>query len=544
MESGWHVPVKSAHRNYFALHPARAGYCCSVAALLIFFGCDGLQNATANGETRTISFHHIHTKEDLTVTYKRNGRYDEEALKKINHLMRDWRESEPIKMDPHLIDVLWEVHREVGATEAIRVICGYRSPDTNSKLRRRSSGVAKFSQHMHGKAIDFQIPGVPLENVRAAGLRAQRGGVGFYPGSGFVHMDTGNVRHWPRMPEAQLASVMAKGQLGSRSRPTGRRTRGGASGPQAGFLTRCSAVATTRRPRRDRTAGETRDALPGGYDAHRQDAKRPPINRPETRRQVGREAGCGVVPVPAKPVIPAPPPRRSRQPSLNIHGIGDVQDATVPASPTPQCGRVTTGDVPSRVRSSQPARRTASLAHGKRLGQRRHQRARLLAGTAGRRSEAPASGQARAAAAPRRSAVRRERRSEAHVQRCVRKARTVRSQSKEPAHRTPSPTRHSPRRFTARPAPPMGSGNARPAVAPAQTTIAVKRSDDRPVCRRERRCPTARASSRARRRSLQRSVDARHDREPERAVLHADHAVRDARTSAISGPICTSPTRP
>ena len=130
-------------------------------------------------------------------------------------LLRDWRESEPTKMDPHLIDLLWEVHREVGAKEAIWIICGYRSPGTNSMLRRRSSGVAEFSQHTLGKAIDFYIPGVPLERLREVGLRAQRGGVGFYPTSGspFVHMDTGSVRHWPRMPEAQLASVLAKGQL-------------------------------------------------------------------------------------------------------------------------------------------------------------------------------------------------------------------------------------------------------------------------------------------------------------------------------------------
>jgi uncharacterized protein YcbK (DUF882 family) len=214
---GWHVTTKVAHRKLLSSHSARAGYCCSIAALLIFFGCHKLQSANAEGDTRTISFHHVHTDEELTVTYKVNGRYDEEALRKINYLLRDWRESEPIKMDPHLIDLLWEVHREVGAKEAIWIICGYRSPQTNSMLRRRSSGVAEFSQHTLGKAIDFYIPGVPLERLREVGLRAQRGGVGFYPTSGapFVHMDTGSVRHWPRMPEAQLASVLAKGQLKS-----------------------------------------------------------------------------------------------------------------------------------------------------------------------------------------------------------------------------------------------------------------------------------------------------------------------------------------
>ncbi len=216
---GWHVTGKVAPRNRLSLRCARAGYCCSIAALLVLCGSNNLQNAIAQGETRTISFHHIHTDEELTVTYKVNGRYDEEALRKINNLLRDWRESKSIAMDPHLIDLLWEVHREVGAKEAIWIVCGYRSPETNSMLRRRSSGVAQFSQHMLGKAIDFYIPGVSLEQLREAGLRAQRGGVGFYPTSGapFVHMDTGSVRHWPRMPEPQLASVLAKGQINSQS---------------------------------------------------------------------------------------------------------------------------------------------------------------------------------------------------------------------------------------------------------------------------------------------------------------------------------------
>ena len=110
-------------------HSARAACCCSIAALLVLFGGNSLQNASAEGDTRTISLHHVHTDEELTVTYKVNGRYDEEALRKINNLLRDWRESQPTKMDPHLIDLLWEVHREVGAKEAIWIICGYRSPE-------------------------------------------------------------------------------------------------------------------------------------------------------------------------------------------------------------------------------------------------------------------------------------------------------------------------------------------------------------------------------------------------------------------------------
>ena len=117
-------------------------------------------------------------------------------------------------MDPHLFDLLWETYREVGATQPIDVICGYRSPGTNSMLRRRSTGVAQNSHHINGHAIDFFIPGVPLEKVRAIGLRLQRGGVGFYPTSGspFVHLDTGTIRHWPRIPHDELVKVFPDGR--------------------------------------------------------------------------------------------------------------------------------------------------------------------------------------------------------------------------------------------------------------------------------------------------------------------------------------------
>ena len=117
-------------------------------------------------------------------------------------------------MDRRLFDILWEVYRDVDGKKPINIISSYRSPATNSMLRRRSSGVARNSQHVLGHAIDFFIPEVPLEQVRAAGLRLQRGGVGFYPTSGspFVHLDTGSVRHWPRMNHDQLARVFPDGR--------------------------------------------------------------------------------------------------------------------------------------------------------------------------------------------------------------------------------------------------------------------------------------------------------------------------------------------
>ena len=187
---------------------------CGLAALTVVFGTDGLQTAVANGDTRTISMHHVHSDEDITITYKRNGKFDEAALKKLNWFLRDWRRNEATTMDPKLIDIVWEVWRDVGAEKPVEVIGGYRAPATNNMLRRRSKGVARHSQHTVGHAMDFYIPGASLEQMRYAGLRIQRGGVGYYPSSGspFVHLDTGSVRHWPRMTYEQLARVFPNGR--------------------------------------------------------------------------------------------------------------------------------------------------------------------------------------------------------------------------------------------------------------------------------------------------------------------------------------------
>jgi len=183
---------------------------------MLLMGAGTVHDAAALNETRTLSFHHTHSGEDLTVTFKRDGRYDEEALKRLNHFLRDWRTQDEIVMDRHLFDVVWEVYRDVDGKEPIQIVSAYRSPATNAMLRRRSahSGVARFSQHMLGHAMDFYIPSVPLEQIRYAGLRLQRGGVGFYPSSGspFVHLDTGNVRYWPRMTHDQLVRVFPDGR--------------------------------------------------------------------------------------------------------------------------------------------------------------------------------------------------------------------------------------------------------------------------------------------------------------------------------------------
>lgn len=201
-------------RQFNSLSFSKAGCHAGLTSLLLLAGAGAVQDATALNETRTLSFHHTHSDEDLTVTFKRDGRYDEEALKQLNHFLRDWRSQDQTTMDRRLFDILWEVYRDVDGKKPINIISSYRSPATNAMLRRRSSGVARFSQHMLGHAMDFYIPEVSLEQIRYAGLRLQRGGVGFYPTSGspFVHLDTGSIRHWPRMNHDQLARVFPDGR--------------------------------------------------------------------------------------------------------------------------------------------------------------------------------------------------------------------------------------------------------------------------------------------------------------------------------------------
>lgn len=170
--------------------------------------------SASEAETRTLKLYFIHTGEKAEITFKRNGRYDQAGLQKINRFLRDWRRNEPTKMNPRLLDLVWQVYQGSGSNGYINVVSAYRSPATNSMLRSRSKGVAKKSQHMLGNAMDFFIPGVPLKKLRDLGLKAQGGGVGYYPRSGspFVHMDVGNVRHWPRMSRKELVAVFPNGK--------------------------------------------------------------------------------------------------------------------------------------------------------------------------------------------------------------------------------------------------------------------------------------------------------------------------------------------
>lgn len=165
-------------------------------------------------DERTLSFYNIHTKETLTVTYRKDGKYLPEAMKQINHIMRDWRRDEPTEMDPELIDIVWQLHTDLGSKEPVHLVSGYRSATTNERMRRAGGGQAKFSQHILGKAADIHFPDVDVKTLRNSALVMQAGGVGYYPTSGlpFVHVDTGNVRHWPRIPAQEMAAIMREGR--------------------------------------------------------------------------------------------------------------------------------------------------------------------------------------------------------------------------------------------------------------------------------------------------------------------------------------------
>ena len=170
--------------------------------------------ASALGETRTLSMFNIHTKETLTVTFKRDGKYDQAALKQLNSFMRDWRANQETKMDPALIDLIWTVHKQLGSQQPLHLVSAYRSAATNASMRRKGGGQAKKSQHILGKAADIHFPDIPVKTLRNSALVQQVGGVGYYPTSGipFVHVDTGHVRMWPRIPRLELAALFPDGK--------------------------------------------------------------------------------------------------------------------------------------------------------------------------------------------------------------------------------------------------------------------------------------------------------------------------------------------
>jgi uncharacterized protein YcbK (DUF882 family) len=208
------------------LHVAKAGHlnliqrwkkAATAATVAVAVGLTAVFSAPlpafSGGETRTLSLYQVHTKERLTITYMKNGKYVPSAMKKLNYFLRDWRRNEAIAISPKTINLMWELHADLGSKAPIHIVSGYRSPKTNAFLKKIGRNVARKSQHMIGNAIDLYFPDVPTVKIRNSALVREVGGVGYYRSgggpTGFVHIDSGRVRHWgPAISQAQMAKIM------------------------------------------------------------------------------------------------------------------------------------------------------------------------------------------------------------------------------------------------------------------------------------------------------------------------------------------------
>lgn len=173
------------------------GFGLGVAAVALASPLKGALAALPQSGARTLSFVSTHTDDKITATYWRDGAYDTGALKDINHVLRDFRTGDVAQIDPQLLDLLVDLHRRAGSRKPFQIISAYRSPKTNAMLASASNGgVAKRSLHMDAKAIDIRLSDVALSDLRQTALGMTAGGVGYYPKSDFVHVDTGRVRQW------------------------------------------------------------------------------------------------------------------------------------------------------------------------------------------------------------------------------------------------------------------------------------------------------------------------------------------------------------
>ncbi len=162
----------------------------------VLLGSSPVEAAPLVGSVRRIALHNINTRESFDGVYWADGNYKPEALKKLDVLLRDHRAKQVCRYDPRLFDLLARVHNTLDSDEPFDVICGFRSRRTNAMARRRSRGVAKESYHTRGMAIDIRLPDAELRAIAEIAKSMHGGGVGFYPRSGFVHLDVGPVRTW------------------------------------------------------------------------------------------------------------------------------------------------------------------------------------------------------------------------------------------------------------------------------------------------------------------------------------------------------------
>ena len=155
-----------------------------------------LNHILQTAPTRTLSFYNVHTGESLKALYFERGEYVPGALAEVNHFFRDFRANQEMPIDPRLLDLLHRINHALDTSQPFNLISGYRSPATNAWLAGQNEGVARHSLHMYGMASDISVQGRSLALVQIVALAMRGGGVGFYPRSDFVHVDTGRVRRW------------------------------------------------------------------------------------------------------------------------------------------------------------------------------------------------------------------------------------------------------------------------------------------------------------------------------------------------------------
>ncbi len=182
--------MKDTSRRQFL----KLGMLVAAAGLLPFPARATLRDVMA--PERVLALYNTHTGESIKTVYWAEGGYIPEGLADINHILRDHRNDAIKDMSPALLDLLYSINNAVAARQPFHIISGYRSPATNAMLAARSNGVVKHSMHLDGMATDIRVPGRELMQVRHAALTLQGGGVGYYPGSDFVHVDVGRVRQW------------------------------------------------------------------------------------------------------------------------------------------------------------------------------------------------------------------------------------------------------------------------------------------------------------------------------------------------------------
>ena len=180
--------IKLSRRNFLKKSTLLAGSALALPQALF--------SNTHSGVQKALTLYNIHSHETFYAPFFEKNYYKLSGLFEINRAFVDYRTKEMIQVDVKLVNLLYDIRVRLGLDKQFNILSGYRSPKTNAWLRRRNKGVAKNSFHMYGQAVDLNVPGVSLKKLRNVAISLKQGGVGYYPKSGFVHVDVGPVRTW------------------------------------------------------------------------------------------------------------------------------------------------------------------------------------------------------------------------------------------------------------------------------------------------------------------------------------------------------------